>query len=67
LSTKKAALEASRHKDVFAAGERSLELKERLRLVEVIADNALHEMEARIQLAKGGHLSDPELVFVVSQ
>jgi hypothetical protein len=40
---------------------------ERLRLFEVIADNALHELESRMQLAKAGHLSDPELVFVVAQ
>jgi hypothetical protein len=67
MSAKQARMEARRHKDLLAAGERSLQLKERLRLLEEIAYNASHEMEARIHLAKGGHLSDPELVFVVSQ
>jgi len=68
MSAKKAVLEGtSGIKDVVAAGERSLELKERERLLELIADNVLHEWEARIQLAKGGHLSDPELVFVVAK
>ena len=66
VSAKKARNQAERHPDVIAAAERSLSLKERERPLTVIADNALHEMEARIQLAKAGYLSDPELVFIGS-
>lgn len=50
LPSAKAAREARHHPRVIAAGERSLELKERLRHLEVIAENARDEMEARIHL-----------------
>ena len=66
VSSKRARDEARRLPKVMEAGERSLSLKERSRHMEAIADNALHEMEARIELAKSGQLQDPELVFVGS-
>ncbi len=66
VSIKKARNHADRHTYIIEASERSLSLKERERHLETIADNALHELEVRIQLAKAGHLSDPELVFVGS-